>query len=264
MQSVGKRRLSFKVIYPLIFFIVVSSLLFFYRNSNFVLTFEGFVQNILSKPKSVFYSFGRGEDNGKLQKVIKENQDLEQKLADYKLLEKDNEALRSQFETTGITSSSLISSKIVGFLGERNSPTTLIINAGKLQGVQKGMGVVFEKNLVGKVSDVSNNFSVVKTSLNPDFKTLAVLADTNADGILEGKNDFLLLDKVVITDNLVKNGVVVTKGEVNEKGVGILPDIVIGKISSISKNETSPFQSAQVIPLIDFSKLTEVFVVKSL
>jgi len=55
--------------------------------------------------------------------------------------------------------------------------------------------------------------------------------------------------------------VILTKGEVGSDGIGVVPDLIIGKITSISKNETSPFQSAEVMPVIDFSKLTNVFII---
>ena len=140
-------------------------------------------------------------------------------------------------------------------------PSELIINAGIRDGVKKGMTVIFQKYLIGKIESLSQNYSVVITPINPHFKVLAKLPETNANGILIGKNDFMIFDGVVITDTLKKDGIVVTKGEVDQKGIGIFPDIILGKISSISKNETSPFQSAEVVPIIDYSKLIDVFII---
>lgn len=253
---------SKKLFYTLIFFIVIAILVFVLRNSPSVKFAEGGFQKIFSTPKSAIYKIGRdGQSNSQ---KAQQNEKIQKELVDYNLLKRDNDALRAQFQTPEINPQTLIVGKIIGFLGEKNNPTALVINIGQKQGVKKGMAVVFQNYLVGKIINSSQNYSVVITPLNPAFKTLAKLPQTNANGILVGNSDFMLLTQVVITDNLVKDEDVVTKGEVDTNGIGIGPDIVIGKIKSISKNETSPFQNAQIVPGLDYSRLTEVFVTEAL
>jgi rod shape-determining protein MreC len=140
-------------------------------------------------------------------------------------------------------------------------PSEFIVNAGKKDGIKKGMTVIYEKYLIGKIDSVGQNYSVVTTPISPKFRVLAKFPDTNANGLIVGRSDFMLFDGVVITDTLKNNGVILTKGEVGSDGIGVVPDLIIGKITSISKNETSPFQSAEVMPVIDFSKLTNVFII---
>lgn len=223
------------------------------------------MQSVFSLPRaSIFWFFKKEDSRDVILKMHKEIIALNRKVVDDELLIRENEALKSQFESSGSLSLSLVAAKILGFTGGNKLPETLVINVGQKNGIKKGMAVIFQKNLVGKISAVSQNFSVVDTVLNPNLQLLAKLPETNANGILEGKKDFMLFDRIVITDTLKKNAGVVTKGEVNEEGVGIFPDLIIGKITSISKKETSPFQSAQVLPVIDISRLTDVFVIVSL
>lgn len=241
----------------------ISGAFYFFRESEFVKNIQGQLQRTISHNKSVIYSLGKNE-NKKISELETEVAELNQKIVDYELVLRDNEALRSQFENSGEQTFALSNAKILGFTGDNNLPDTLVINVGEKEGIKNGMAVIFKNYLIGEISKVSKNFSVVTTVLNPDFQTLAKVPSTNANGIIFGSRDFMLLDRVVITDKLEDNTNIVTRGEANTEGIGIFPDLIIGKITSISKNESSPFQSAQVSPVIDFSRLTNVFVIVSL
>ena len=96
---------------------------------------------------------------------------------------------------------------------------------------------------------------------NKDFSALGKDIFGNAPGVVHGESDFVLFDKVAITDNLQKNDLVVTFGEINEQGFGIPPDVVVGKITTVNKSENRPFQNAKVESIINYSKLEIVFVV---
>ncbi len=243
---------------------ILAILIYFNRSTSPVIVVEGFVQKIFSGPKGFFYSLGKKDRDTEISALNKKVRGLEQKMADYQLLKTDNDALRSQFATSGSTSLSLTAAKIIGFQSSGHQPTQFVINAGKKNRLQKGMSVIFEKNLIGKIESVSDSYSVVITPYNTKFQVLAKLTETNANGILIGKSDFLLFDGVVITDQLKTGGIIVTKGEVDEKGVGVVPDLILGKIVSISKRETAPFQSAQIVPLVDYSRLTNIFVISQM
>lgn len=254
-----------KTIYSLIIFLCLSGLIYFFRNLPPIIFIEGQMQSVFSFPRSYIYGLSKKDDSmDAILKMQKEIISLNRKVTDYELLIRENEALKSQFENSGNISQSLLTAKILGFTGSNKLPETLVINVGQKNGIKKGMAVIFQKNLIGKISVVSQNFSVVDTVLNLNFQALAKLPATNANGILGGKKDFMLFDRIMITDTLQKNADVVTKGEVNDAGIGIFPDLIIGKITSISKKETSPFQSAEVLPIIDLSRLTDVFVIVSL
>ncbi len=253
-----------KLLIITIIFLLVSIGIFLYRDSAAAKWFQGGIQNIFSSPRAILYSLKGDLRQKEILELQKKNQELSSRVVDYELIKRENEALRSQFQISQNYSQSLMNAKIVGFLGQRNLPTAFVINVGEAQNIQKGMNVISSKYLVGKVEEVSKNYSVVYTIVNDKFQTLAKLPETNANGIVVGHQDFMIFDRVVITDTLIKDGIVVTKGEVGQNGIGILPDIIIGKIKSVSKNESQPFQSAEIMPILDFSRLTNVFVIQSL
>jgi len=266
MRGVQPKKTSLyrKTLLIIAIFLAISLGIFFYKDFGILKIFQGGVQTVFSSPRALLYSIRGDSRQQELLKLLKRNEELTSRMADYELLKRENEALRSQFEVSQDYSQSLLNAKIVGFLGQRNMPTAFVINAGDNQGIQKGMNVISNKYLVGKIEEVSENYSVVYTIINDKFQTLAKLPETNANGIIVGQQDFMIFERVVITDTLKEGGIVVTKGEVGQNGIGILPDIVIGTIKSISKNESQPFQSAEVAPILDFSKLTNVFVIMSL
>lgn len=264
MQSISTKFQRKKIVITITVLIFLAILIFINRYSKPILFLEGVVQSIFVVPKSVLYSLGKKENDSRIILLTKKNRELEQKLVDYQIIRNDNNALRSQFNISSETSQNLVATKIIGFQGESKLPSEFIINAGKRAGLKKGMTVIFEKYLIGKVETVGQNFSVVTTPVSPKFRVLAKLPETNANGLLIGRSDFMLFDGVVITDTLKNNGIIVTKGEVGKDGIGVVPDMIIGKITSISKNETSPFQSAEIMPIVDYSKLTNVFVISQM
>lgn len=260
-KSTSKRKRTLLVITV---FLGISLALYFYRGFGLIQFFQGAVQSVFSSPRALLYSLRGDSRQEELLNLLKKNEELTSRMVDYELIKRENEALRSQFQISEDYSQSLMSAKIVGFLGQRTMPNAFVINVGENHNIQKGMNVISNKYLVGKVEEVSLNYSVVYTIINDKFQTLAKLPETNANGIIVGHQDFMIFDRVVITDTLKKDGIVVTKGEVGQNGIGILPDIIIGKIRSVSKNESQPFQSAEVVPIVDFSRLTNVFVIQSL
>jgi len=261
MQSISPKFQRKKIVITITVLIILAILILANRYSKPVLFLEGVVQSLFVVPKSIMYSLGKKETDSRIIQLTKKNRELEQKLVDYQIIKNDNNALRSQFNISSETSQSLVAAKIIGFQGESKLPSEFIINAGKDENIKKGMTVIYEKYLIGKIETVGQNYSVVTTPISPKFRVLAKLPETNANGLVIGRSDFMLFDGVIITDTLKNNGIIVTKGEVGRDGIGVLPDIIIGKVTSISKNETSPFQSAEVMPIIDYSKLTSVFVI---
>lgn len=264
MKSFNTSKTRKNINYPIVILAALSVVMFIFRKSPIVEFVQGEMQMVFMSQKSFFYSLGRSSESEQIAKIKEENLELYKKIADVDKLKQDNVALRSQFETNGIVSTALTSAKILGFTGDSSLPETLIINAGSNEKVKKGMAVVIQNYLIGKVTDVSINHSQVTTVLSPNFKTLAKVSASGANGILFGNKDFMILDRVVITEKLEKGGLVVTRGEVNSDGIGIYPDLIIGKMTAISKNEAAPFQGAQVSPIIDFSKLRNVFVIVSM
>lgn len=195
----------------------------------------------------------------------KENRELIKKLVDQAQLQKENQALKDQFESVKTTSLKLIPAKIIGtsaFIPGVSAPENFVLDKGEKEGIKKGMGVIFKDNIIGKISDVTYNLSKVILVINKSSSFTASLVNSETLGVIKGKgNDEMTLENVLLSENLNANDIVITKGDINEKAIGFPRGLVVGKIVSIEKKPSSLFQSAKVKSLVDFSKLETVFVV---
>lgn len=240
--------------------------LYLLLNSTFspALFIQGLLQQMVAAPKAVLYStkaqlFTPHADT--VAQLKNENKQLIEKMADYQKVKQDNNAFRDQFAQTQDQADKILPARVIGFTGKASLPASLVINKGTSQGVKLGMEVVEAKNLVGRIGKISAQYSVVVLPVNTNFETVGKTAENAADGIVQGEDDFILFNNIPITDTLKKGDAVLTKGDVNDQGIGLKPDIVIGKVASVSRIESKPFQTALIQSLIDYSKLTEVFVV---
>ncbi|MDO3642621.1 MAG: rod shape-determining protein MreC [Mucilaginibacter sp.] len=138
----------------------------------------------------------------------------------------------------------------------------LTINRGSLQGVAKGMGVICNLGIVGKVMYVSPHFAVVQSLLHKDSKFSAMLADTKEIGNVEWGDD-LNPHKGVLKD--VSNNAVPRLGEaVVTSGYSLFPEgIAIGKISNLHTKAGGYALNMEVALAVDFSKLQYVDVVEN-
>ena len=66
----------------------------------------------------------------------------------------------------------------------------------------------------------------------------------------------------VLSDKFEKGDVVVTKGNIDEQGNGIPPDLIVGKIISVHKNPSALFQTAEIESLVNVSRLDTVFILE--
>ena len=145
-----------------------------------------------------------------------------------------------------------------------NWASTLTISKGSNFGIEAGDCVVTETGvLVGVVSEVSTNASVVSTLINTDIDMGGMVARTYSAGILEG--DFTLMEEGKLklgylpdSAQLVAGDEVLTSG----KG-GVYPSgLVVGRIESVFDDPSGKTRYAVVLPEVELSSLIEVFVIK--
>src|SRR5256714_8617962 len=119
---------------------------------------------------------------------------------------------------------------------EPTSPLTVIVSAGKKQGVKPLSAVVSPEGLVGLVSTVDQQTSLVVTWAHPEFRASAMAADGSVYGIVaphgtEGPRVWLLELEGVAYRQLVPNGtLILTSG----LGGGMPPGIPIGVVTGVA------------------------------
>jgi rod shape-determining protein MreC len=137
----------------------------------------------------------------------------------------------------------------------------ITLNVGSKQGVEKEMGVVTSKGIVGIVAGVSHNYSTVISLLNVDLKISAKLKKSEHFGSLYWNGtDY---QEVVLSDipqhvNVSIGDTVITSGFSS-----IFPsNINIGTIVSVD-SKGSNFHTIKVKLFSDFKQLNTVWVVSN-
>lgn len=208
-----------------------------------------------------FYSlFTKNSQSSVISKIQKQNLDLVKKLKDYNLLKGENNALKDQFQNSFSKTLNLSPATIIGFPSEN-----YVINKGERDGVRAGQAVIINDMVIGKIVKTSSTISLVNLISNASFSTTAKDLETSALGVVKGLgNGELLLDNVLLSEKLNLQDIVVTKGDMNMENIGMPADLMLGKIVSIDKKPSALFQTAKIKSLVDFTRLSTVFVVLGL
>lgn len=229
---------------------------------------QSFLEKNVSFLPKTFFGFFQGlpfvSESSLVKKLKDENLILASSLVDQERLKKENAALFSQFQTKDLQTLSLLPAQIVGapgFIPGITTPASFILDKGTKDNVNVGDSVVVKNNLVGKISKVSSYLAKVDIITNPSVAFTAKTINGTIGVVKGGGGDKITLDNVLPSQNLKKNELVLTNGDVNIDGIGIPGDLIVGKIQSIEKVPTALFQRAEIKSLINFTKLSTVFII---
>ncbi len=144
-------------------------------------------------------------------------------------------------------------------IGEDGSPwfKTLVIDRGESDGVREGMPVVSTAGVVGQVVKVAGNSSRILLLTDHASGIAGLIQRSRARGVVKGKGggrctlEFTLReDDVKVGDAVITSGI----GGIFPKG---LP---IGEVTMVKKGEYGIFQTIEVRPAVNISRLEEVLV----
>lgn len=217
--------------------------------------------NRIKETLDFFLNFSEVKAQNK--ELIEKNQELESKLSTYSDLKEENDRLRGILNFTEERNNyNYIPCDIIGYSGG-NFLDGYIVNKGKNANIQKGMIVIAAQGLVGQVTSVGENWSIVQSLVNENIAVSVMVESTrDATGYLKGfkdsKNRNLAKVYDLPMDSEVKEGDVIMTS-----GVGMLypKEIRIGEVISVEEDKVKVMKSAVVKPYVDFNKLEELFIV---
>lgn len=209
--------------------------------------------------KSVFSSFANIKDLQKENALLKDkNHDLEAELVKLDEFRKENESLKKELGFKVSANFETIPATVFAY-DPLSIRQLLTIDKGEKDGVKKGMVVMSEGALVGKVIEAKDTNSKVFLITDPTSAVPAIVHNSTASGIAKGQIGFgLALDKILQNDVLKEGELVLTSGLGGDYPKGLL----IGKVEKIEKNENEVFQKAVIRPDIKFNRLERVLVIK--
>jgi rod shape-determining protein MreC len=133
---------------------------------------------------------------------------------------------------------------------------TVVIDKGLADGLREGLPVVVAEGAAGRVISCASRHSRVLLVTDASSAVAALVQRNRTRGIIRGQGDNLVFEyalrqaDIEVGDQLVSSGT----GGVFPKGVPI------GRITRITREEYGLFQTVEVAPAVDFSRLEEVLI----
>lgn len=137
---------------------------------------------------------------------------------------------------------------------------TVTINKGSDDGIRDGSAVmVGDGQLLGTVTAVDTSSATVRLVHQRQSKVpAAIWGRTRTIGLVEGQNGSVLHMEFIPVDATINEGdLVVTSG----LDGALPPNIVIGLVTSVIREDTAPFLEALIEPLYDAREWTNVLVI---
>jgi len=138
------------------------------------------------------------------------------------------------------------------------------INKGSKDGIKDDMGVFSsDGSLVGRVINVSSNFSVVMSLLHVQNKVSVLVKKTKSSGIIswDAKDPrFLILNNIPKSDSIVIGDTIIT----GAYSISIPPGKMVGTVAEIIQDKASNFFILKIKTAANFPDLQQVFIIENL
>jgi len=139
----------------------------------------------------------------------------------------------------------------------------IMIHRGENQGIKKDMGVISPQGIVGRIVNVSENYSTAMIVLNRQFKANAKLKGGGERGSIEwdGKDPHYVFLKDIPKSAIVAKGDTVITSELSSI---FPPDIMVGTVNAVINEKSSNFYTLQLRPSTNFFSVFHVYVIEDL
>lgn len=225
---------------------------------------QGVVYKIGSKIKSSFsLVLNIGNIKSENDELKSQNEKLKFNAIQNDILRKENDRLRGMLNFADANAQyNYIGVDILGLVGN-NFLDGYVINKGEKDGIEKGMIALEGEGLVGQVTSVGSNWSIVQSICNENMAVAGyVLSTEESNGIVKGykgnEDKFLTEITGLSLDSKIKEGdTILTSGlgKVYPKG------IKIGEVLEIYEDRAKVVKSAIVKPAVDFNKVEQLVII---
>lgn len=152
--------------------------------------------------------------------------------------------------------------KAAAVIGRDPSPFLhyVIINVGSNDGILRGMPVVTNQGLIGRVDSVIADAARVQLITDPASSVNVRLQNAETEASLVGSvTGDMTLELIPQDINVQPGDLVLTSG----LGGGYPPDLIIGQVGNVRSRDFDLFQQAAVQPVVDFNRLEIVLVINN-
>ena len=204
--------------------------------------------------------------------VLDENKELKSKVDD--LTEENNQLRQDTYELSRLRELYQLDEKYTGYtkVGARiievtadNWSKAFKVDKGSDDGIKKDMNVIAGGGLVGIVTEVGKNYSIIKTIIEDNNSVSGMLIDTNETCIVEGDIEQSDSGLVKLThfksDMTVRDGDKIVTSNISDK---YLQGILIGYAKDVTPDSNNLTQSGYLVPAVDFNNLQEVLIINEM
>lgn len=203
--------------------------------------------------------FNAGDLARKNDDLKNENQKLIAQIVSLQAINDANQA-QSDVSTACLNKDfSLLMAGVIGLDGQ----DILSINKGSVDGIQEGMPVINQQNvLYGKVVKVYKNYSQVMLLSNKksivNVRIQNSDPDNEIDGVIKGNGNLGIYLDLVPIDSAINQGDFLITSNLEKT---FPKDLLIGKITKVEKNDQKPFQQAKIQSFFNLSSIDNLFVI---
>ncbi|MFR1766639.1 MAG: rod shape-determining protein MreC [Lachnospira sp.] len=204
-----------------------------------------------------------------INRLIDENEKLNEKINE--LTVENNQLRQDSYELDRLRELYQLDDKYPGYekIGARvigsssdNWYTTFMVDKGSDDGIEVDMNVIADGGLVGIVTKVGHNYSVIKTVVEDNNFVSAMLIDSGDTCTVKG--DIELLDQGLAHLQYFKSGLTIRNGDkivtsnISDK---YLPGLLIGYAKDVKSDANNLTLSGYLVPAVDFEHLQEVLII---
>ncbi len=201
-----------------------------------------------------FYLVSTAGENERLKQNL--NRALEQNTR-YREIELSNIRLRDLLDFKQSMNRQVLSAEVIG---KDPSPwfKSVIIDKGRVDGLDIGFPVVVPQGIVGQVTDASAYYAKVLLIIDQNNAVDGLVQRTRARGIIKGAPAADCIFKYVLRKNEIQAGDTIISSGLD----GVFPKgLRIGRVAGVIKRSSGIFQEVSVTPFADFEKIEEVLVI---
>ena len=154
---------------------------------------------------------------------------------------------------------SLIPAKVISVTYNGALPISAVINRGAEDTVAVDQPVVNQSGLIGRITEILGNFSVVQLLTDPANRVAARVAETREMGIVKYKtNKGLVLDNFPVQGTIHEGDLIVSSG----LGGVYVAGLTVGTVMEIIRPDDEQFCKVILDPAANFGSLEELFILR--
>lgn len=196
------------------------------------------------------------------QQLKEENIRLETKMKDISEYREENERLRKLLGISeDLYNYTTVAARVVSYEPD-NWFSYVTLDKGKSSGIEISDTVITADGLLGQITSVGDNWAKVSIIINSESSAGVRISRNNEIGIVEGDAALSKAYKCKLA-YLSANASVIAGDILKTSGLGGIfpPDLMVGKITDIRKDNMGRLDYAVIEPFVDFNNLYEVLVI---